>query len=359
MPQWAVITCAIIAFAAGGYAGVMGAWEQARQGRFDIDFLMIAAAFGAALIGDWPEGALLLFLFTLSGALETFALRGAAEEYKGTDGGAEAAKYATEIEDFIKGRQVSNAAFQAAIKQATADLKKAANDAVAAAEAKRAEPLAAEAALDEGAKALKALLDKKYEDGRGLVSKAEHEGEVARLDALRTSLASAVESAGEAVRKAAGEAAAGGSAVALDKAIALLDAFVASHPQTDGTGVIATAWNAASAAVAGDRAPSTSKALLADFLADRGSRAGSRRRRSPPSPTTARAAGSTVASSSRRPRTRPPRARSRRGPPPTRRSSPATRPRRGSRAGCRACSRPASPRRASRTRSRAAAGAAW
>ncbi len=52
----------------------MGAWEQARQGRFDIDFLMIAAAFGAALIGDWPEGALLLFLFTLSGALETFAM---------------------------------------------------------------------------------------------------------------------------------------------------------------------------------------------------------------------------------------------------------------------------------------------
>ena len=29
--------------------------------------------------------------------------------------------------------------------------------------------------------------------------------------------------------------------MALDKAIALLDAFVASHPQTDGTGVIATA----------------------------------------------------------------------------------------------------------------------
>ena len=74
MPHWAVLTCAVIAFAAGGYAGVMGAWEQARQGRFDIDFLMIAAAFGAALIGDWPEGALLLFLFTLSGALETFAM---------------------------------------------------------------------------------------------------------------------------------------------------------------------------------------------------------------------------------------------------------------------------------------------
>jgi Cd2+/Zn2+-exporting ATPase len=74
LPNWAVMTLAVIAFAAGGYSGVMGAWEQARQGRFDIDFLMIAAAFGAAAIGDWPEGALLLFLFTLSGALETFAM---------------------------------------------------------------------------------------------------------------------------------------------------------------------------------------------------------------------------------------------------------------------------------------------
>jgi Cd2+/Zn2+-exporting ATPase len=74
LPGWSVTTLAIIAFAAGGYSGVIGAWEQARQGKFDIDFLMLAAAFGAALIGEWTEGALLLFLFTLSGALETYAM---------------------------------------------------------------------------------------------------------------------------------------------------------------------------------------------------------------------------------------------------------------------------------------------
>ncbi len=74
MPTWAVYGTAIIAFAAGGYFGVTGAIAEARNGRLDIDFLMIAAALGAALIGEWEEGALLLFLFTLSGALETFAM---------------------------------------------------------------------------------------------------------------------------------------------------------------------------------------------------------------------------------------------------------------------------------------------
>ena len=74
LPQWAVTAAAVIAFTAGGYSGAKGALEEAREGRLDIDFLMIAAALGAALIGEWEEGALLLFLFTLSHALEEFAM---------------------------------------------------------------------------------------------------------------------------------------------------------------------------------------------------------------------------------------------------------------------------------------------
>ncbi|MCX6050412.1 MAG: heavy metal translocating P-type ATPase [Chloroflexi bacterium] len=74
LPAWAVTTAAIVAFAAGGYSGLVGAIRQAKVGKLDIDFLMIAAALGAAAIGDWKEGALLLFLFTLSGALEHFAM---------------------------------------------------------------------------------------------------------------------------------------------------------------------------------------------------------------------------------------------------------------------------------------------
>jgi len=74
LPQWAVALAAVIAFMAGGYSGVTGAYTEAKEGRLDIDFLMVTAALGAALIGEWEEGALLLFLFTLSGALEEFAM---------------------------------------------------------------------------------------------------------------------------------------------------------------------------------------------------------------------------------------------------------------------------------------------
>ncbi len=39
----------------------------------NVDTLMVAAALGAAMLGDWVEGAVLLFLFSLSGTLESFA----------------------------------------------------------------------------------------------------------------------------------------------------------------------------------------------------------------------------------------------------------------------------------------------
>ncbi len=74
LPTWGIWLVATIAFAAGGYTGLTGAIAQARLGKLDIDFLMIVAALGAAAIGQWQEGALLLFLFTLSGALEEFAM---------------------------------------------------------------------------------------------------------------------------------------------------------------------------------------------------------------------------------------------------------------------------------------------
>jgi Cd2+/Zn2+-exporting ATPase len=47
-----------------------------RKGKFhfNIDLLMVVAAIGAAILGEWLEGALLLFLFSLGHALEHYAL---------------------------------------------------------------------------------------------------------------------------------------------------------------------------------------------------------------------------------------------------------------------------------------------
>lgn len=58
----------------GGYFTVKEAWSSIRRGRFEVDFLMIVAAVGAAAVGKFAEGAVLLFLFSLGHALEEYAL---------------------------------------------------------------------------------------------------------------------------------------------------------------------------------------------------------------------------------------------------------------------------------------------
>jgi Cd2+/Zn2+-exporting ATPase len=46
-----------------------------KEKKFDINLLMLLAAIGAGVLGEWFEGALLLFLFALGHALEHFALK--------------------------------------------------------------------------------------------------------------------------------------------------------------------------------------------------------------------------------------------------------------------------------------------
>jgi Cd2+/Zn2+-exporting ATPase len=60
---------------------VLGGYRQAIEGtttlfkdrELDVDLLMVVAAIGAALIGYWFDGALLIFIFALSGTLEGYA----------------------------------------------------------------------------------------------------------------------------------------------------------------------------------------------------------------------------------------------------------------------------------------------
>ncbi len=74
VPQWHTTGLYIVAMIAGGWDAAIDAVTKLRKGELDIHFLMIAVAVGASAIGAYGEGALLLFLFSFSGALENFAL---------------------------------------------------------------------------------------------------------------------------------------------------------------------------------------------------------------------------------------------------------------------------------------------
>jgi len=60
---------------------IIGGYKQAKEGFIDtvenkhlnVDILMVLAAVSASLIGYWMEGALLIFIFSLSGSLEEYA----------------------------------------------------------------------------------------------------------------------------------------------------------------------------------------------------------------------------------------------------------------------------------------------
>lgn len=73
-PGWLPLACYIAAYALGGYFTAGEALRNLLQKRFEIDTLMLVAAAGAAALGAWAEGALLLFLFSLGHALEHYAM---------------------------------------------------------------------------------------------------------------------------------------------------------------------------------------------------------------------------------------------------------------------------------------------
>jgi len=68
------IAACVGAYLAGGIGPTANAVSSLRKGQLNVDLLMILAAIGAAAIGDWIEGVVLLFLFSLSGTLEAFAM---------------------------------------------------------------------------------------------------------------------------------------------------------------------------------------------------------------------------------------------------------------------------------------------
>ena len=74
VPGWLAVVSFVLAYVFGGYYSALDAIESLKNREFDVNMLMIVAALGAAALGEPREGALLMFLFSLSGTLETFAM---------------------------------------------------------------------------------------------------------------------------------------------------------------------------------------------------------------------------------------------------------------------------------------------
>jgi Cd2+/Zn2+-exporting ATPase len=65
----------ILAFLIGGFAKAKEGIESTiKEKDLNVEMLMIFAAIGSAIIGYWTEGAILIFIFSLSGALETYTM---------------------------------------------------------------------------------------------------------------------------------------------------------------------------------------------------------------------------------------------------------------------------------------------
>jgi len=69
-----VIALALLAIAIGGLDTLKKGWIALRHRSLNMNFLMSLAVIGAALIGQWPEAAVVIVLFTLAEMIESLSL---------------------------------------------------------------------------------------------------------------------------------------------------------------------------------------------------------------------------------------------------------------------------------------------
>lgn len=72
--NYAVIALAVIAILTGGYGTAKKGWTALRTFTLNIYFLMTIAVSGALLIGEWPEAAMVTFLFAFAELIESYSL---------------------------------------------------------------------------------------------------------------------------------------------------------------------------------------------------------------------------------------------------------------------------------------------
>ncbi|MBH0231218.1 heavy metal translocating P-type ATPase [Halobacillus yeomjeoni] len=81
LPTSFYVSLYVSAFIIGGYAKAKeGITETIHDRSLNVELLMILAALGSASIGYWMEGAILIFIFALSGALETYTMNKSQKE---------------------------------------------------------------------------------------------------------------------------------------------------------------------------------------------------------------------------------------------------------------------------------------
>ncbi|MFP1624484.1 heavy metal translocating P-type ATPase [Streptomyces sp. 5K101] len=82
-PAWAWGPLYALCYAAGGWEPGLAGLQALREKTLDVDLLMVVAAIGAAAIGQYLDGGLLIVIFATSGALEALATRRTADSVRG------------------------------------------------------------------------------------------------------------------------------------------------------------------------------------------------------------------------------------------------------------------------------------
>jgi heavy metal translocating P-type ATPase len=82
-PTWTWWALYLACYGAGGWEPGLAGLRALAGRTLDVDLLMVAAAIGAAAIGQVVDGALLIVIFATSGALEAYATRRTAESVRG------------------------------------------------------------------------------------------------------------------------------------------------------------------------------------------------------------------------------------------------------------------------------------
>ncbi|WP_371438860.1 heavy metal translocating P-type ATPase [Polaromonas sp.] len=80
---WPVIVLALVSIATGGWPTYKKGWLALKSGVLNMNALMSIAVTGAILIGQWPEAAMVMFLFALAEVIEVLSLDRARNAIRG------------------------------------------------------------------------------------------------------------------------------------------------------------------------------------------------------------------------------------------------------------------------------------